>query len=148
MPTQRTHTCGHLRDIALYARQGLMRALEKIEPHGSDTSSMEARELRIGHIGLDHHDAASPITDLDKRVEKTGVIGAVVAGLDDHKPFDAQARHETAILCQRSIRQRVMRLFYVRISFGWSEDMHVCVPGTGRQQKSRPRDRLEGTQRQ
>jgi hypothetical protein len=109
---------------------------------------MEAREFCIGYIGLDHHDAASPITHLDKRVEKTGVIGTVVAGLDDYKSLDAKARHEAAILCQRSIGQRVMRLFDVRISFGWSEDMHVRVPGTGRRQKSRPRDRLEGTQRQ
>src|SRR5271156_4072053 len=148
MPTQRTYACGRLRDISLYRCEGRTRALEQVESHGSHTASMEAREFCVRHIGLDHYDTASPITHLDQRVEKTGVIGAVIAWLDDHKPLDAKPRHEAAILCQSSIRQRVMRLFDVSISFGWSEDVHVRVPGVGRQRKGRPRDRLEATQRQ
>ena len=91
----------------------------------------------IGDIGLDHYDATGPIADFVKCVEKAGIVAAVEAWLDDYKPLDAKARHEATILCQCSIGQRVVRPCDVRISFGRSENVHVRVPGTGGQPKSR-----------
>src|SRR5277367_3555104 len=146
MPTQRAHTCGHLLDIALDRRQGFTRTLKKIEPDGSHPTPMEAVQFCVGDIGLDHDNAASPIAGLDKRVEQTGIIAAVEARLYDYKPLDAKARHETTILCQCPVRQGVVRLRDVRISFGWPEDVYMRVPGAGRQWDGRLRDRFEGTQ--
>src|ERR1700691_1772050 len=103
---------------------------------------MKAGELCVVDIPLDHHDATSLLTGVGERVEKTGVIGAVKAWLDDHKSFDAKPRHEAVILRQCSIRQRVVRLYDVRIAFGRPEDVHMHVPSTRRHPKARQGDSL------
>ncbi len=119
--------CGHRQGAGLAVLH-----VDDVDAHAPHARGVEFLQLRVRHILRNDRDAAHAPARRLHRVEHRRVVGAIDAGLHQHRALDAERVEHVQVIGEQAVRRSVDSRRGIRVARGGTHDVRVRVTGTGR----------------
>ncbi len=137
VPPERLDALGEALQPGQRDRSAGIGHVDQVEANTANPGPVEALQLVIRNRIVDRGHASARRPAFGHGLQQRRVVGAVDAGLDDDRPFDAERAEHPEIRRQQGVGRRVDTVGRVAVAGCGAADMGVAVTGTRRQGDAR-----------